>query len=77
MDADIAKGPLGSVGSYDVSFTGGVLVCAADAADGPVSAKLNFNVDGAKLRDALKAADGGSTLLNACIDVVFSALGVK
>jgi hypothetical protein len=55
MQKDIVEGNLGSVGKYDVEFREGKLVAKADAAAGPVDAKVELSIDAGKVVDAIAA----------------------
>lgn len=60
MEKDLAKGPIGSVGSYDVSFKGGKLLVSASVSLPPSeNASLQIEVDANKVLDALAAAVPG------------------
>lgn len=66
MEADLAKGALGSVGSYDVSFQSGFLVVAANASFPPGEAlTASFSVDSNKVLDALAAAANNALVTEA------------
>jgi hypothetical protein len=73
MDAEIAQGPIGSVGKYDVAFKDGQLVVEVDASLGASSAGLIVKVDAAQILDALTAAIPG-TIDDAIVGVIKAAL---
>jgi hypothetical protein len=76
MDKDLAKGPIGSVGQYDVAFSGGKLMAVANVSLPPSeSIKLSVEVDAGKVLDALANAIPG-VLDNALIALIKSGLGI-
>jgi len=75
MDQQLAQGPIGSVGSYDVKFQGSFLVAGmeAQASDSLVSGKLEIKLDGNKVIDALKTLIPGQ-IDDAIFEILRAAL---
>ena len=60
MNKDLAQGPLGQVGKYDVKFDSGFLVVSASANIPPgESFDASLSVDSDKVLDAIAAAIPG------------------
>jgi len=76
MEQDLVNGPVGSVGSYDVSFKGGKLILVGSAELPPgESVSLSISVDANKVLDALAAAIPGK-IDDAVIGLIKMALAV-
>ena len=74
MDKDLAGGPIGSVGSYDVKFSAGKLLVSAKVELPPgESAAISLSIDSDKVLDAIAAAVPGK-LDNMLIGLIKSAL---
>lgn len=52
---DIVNGPIGTVGKYDISFSGGVFTATESAGVSGVSEQVVVTLDGGALIDALPA----------------------
>lgn len=70
---DIAQGPIGTVGAYEIDIVGGKLVLKATAAASPVEAGLDVKVDLAVIKDLIKAKIPG-TIDDAILELLFGAL---
>lgn len=60
VEMDIAEGPIGTVGAYDVEFKGGFLVAKINAGAGPVSANAEVKIGADALLDAIARAIPGT-----------------
>lgn len=72
-EKEIVQGPLGSVGKYDVSFSGGKLVATVSAAEGPAGINVSLVLDAGQVLDAIAKAIPG-TFDDAIISVAKAAL---
>lgn len=59
MDKDLLNGKLGSVGSYDLAFTGGKIVVSVGVGLPEVSASLNVSIGPKEILDLIAAKIGG------------------
>lgn len=75
MDQDLAKGNLGTVGDYDLAFSGGKLVAKVDLNLPVLVGGLQVSLDAGKVLDALAKAVPGS-LDDVLIALLKKALGV-
>lgn len=74
MDKDLASGPIGQVGSYDVHFKDGKLIAKAELSLPPgESMSVLVGVDSDKVLDAIAAAVPGK-LDDLLIGIIKSAL---
>lgn len=55
MEKELAQGPIGSVGKYEVELKDGSLVVTGQAELGPASMTVEMKVEGKKVLDALIA----------------------
>jgi hypothetical protein len=56
VEGEIAQGPVGQVGSYNVEFKGGYLIASLNADVGLAQGSTLIRVDAGKVLDAIAAA---------------------
>lgn len=76
METEIAQGPIGTVGAYDVDFKDGKLTAKVNAGSDVVKADLTVELDAGVVLDKLAKAIPG-TFDDAIIALAKTALGCK